>query len=81
MSANRKGIRPAPFTEEHKRRIKENHAGGAEKQPVFCIEQNKIYESINDAAKINGINKKGISGCCRGVKHYNTAGGYHWRYA
>lgn len=81
MSARRTGINTGPFTEEHKRKIKEHHAGGADKSPVVCLETNTIYESINDASRATGINKKGISGCCRKVVHYNTAGGYHWRFA
>ena len=80
MSAARKGIKPPPFTEEHKRRIRENHAGGADKRAVICLETNIIYESINDAARNTNINKKGISGCCRNVQHYNTAGGFHWKF-
>lgn len=81
MSENRKGKSKGPFSEEHKRRIRENHSGGTERRAVECIETKKIYESINDASRDTGINKKGISGCCRGVIHYNTAGGYHWRFA
>lgn len=81
MSKNRKGIKPPPFTEEHLRRLRENHAGGAEKRPVLCVETGASYGCINDAARATGINKKGISGCCRNIKHYNTAGGYHWQFA
>jgi hypothetical protein len=61
--------------------MKESHAGGAEKTAVICIDTNERFESINDAARAKGINKKGISGCCRNVPHYNTAGGYHWKFA
>lgn len=81
MSENRKGKNTGHFTELHRQRIKENHAGGNDKRPVICIEQNKVYSSINDASRETGINKKGISGCCREVEHYNTAGGFHWKFA
>jgi hypothetical protein len=81
ISQRRKGIKPPPFTEQHKLKLKKNHSGGTDKRPVFCVEQNKTYASINDAARATGINKKGISGCCRCVDHYNTAGGYHWKFA
>lgn len=80
MSERRKGINTGPFTEEHIRKIKEHHGGGAEKSPVVCIDTGIIYESINDASRATGINKKGISGCCRHITHYNTAGGYRWRF-
>ena len=78
MRERRKGKNTGPFTEEHKRRIKEHHAGGGEKVAVLCIETGVIYQSINDASRATGINKKGFSGCIRGVTHYNTAGGFHW---
>lgn len=81
ISEKNKGRKLGPFSEEHKRRIRENHAGGSDSRAVECIETKKIYASINDASRDTGINKKGISGCCRGVIHYNTAGGYHWRFA
>lgn len=81
MSEKRKGVKPPPFTEEHKARLRENHSGGADCVTVICIETGKIYESINDAARATGINKKGISGCVRRLLHYNTAGGFHWKYA
>lgn len=81
ISEKNKGRKLAPFTEEHKRRMKENHAGGADCRAVECVEMMKVYKSINDASRALGINKKGISACCRGVNHYNTAGGYHWRFA
>ena len=78
MSQNRKGKKTGPFSEEHKRLIKLHHAGGNKGVPVLCVETQTIYQSINDASRATGINKKGISGCVRGVKHYNTAGGFHW---
>lgn len=81
MSKNRKGKGPHEFSEIHKKRMKENHGGGAEKKPVVCKESGVVYACINDAARETGINKRQISGCCRGVCHYNTAGGYHWQFA
>lgn len=80
MSKKRKGIRVGPFTAEHRRKLKENHRGGADCRPVRCVETGTVYNSINDAARATGINKKGISGCCRRVKHYNTAGGFRWKF-
>lgn len=80
MSKNRKGKGLQKFSEEHKRKLRENHGGGAESKKVVCVETGAIYESINDAAKAIGKNKKMISNCCRNVPHYNTAGGYHWQF-
>lgn len=81
MSANRKGKGKVKRTPEQIQRMKENHAGGTDKSAVICIDTNERFESINDAARAKGINKKGISGCCRKVPHYNTAGGYRWKFA
>lgn len=81
MSQNRKGKGRARKSPEAIERMKAHHAGGGTPQPVFCIETSSRFESINDAARATGINKKQISGCCRKVPHYNTAGGFHWRYA
>lgn len=80
MSLRRKGKGRIKRTQEQIQRMKDAHAGGANKRPVFCVETTTVYASINDAARATGINKKGISGCCRRVSHYNTAGGYHWKF-
>lgn len=42
---------------------------------IICVELNKIYDSLNDAAK-DGFNVSQISECCHGKA--NTAGGYNW---
>ena len=81
LSDAKRGKKLGPFTEEHIQRMKAHHAGGADKAAVICIDTNERFASINDAARAKGINKKGISGCCRQVPHYNTAGGYRWKFA
>lgn len=81
ISANRKGKGTQKRSAETIAKMKAAHAGGSEKVAVICIESGEIYDCINDAARGTGINKKQISNCCRGMKHYNTAGGYHWKYA
>lgn len=81
ISENRKGKGRVKRTPEQIERMKASHSGGAEKVPVICIETGATYGCINDASRATGINKKQISGCCRCVPHYNTAGGYHWKYA
>ena len=47
---------------------------------VICIELNKVFNSIKEASKELKIQQAHISGCCNRRKHYNTAGGYHWKY-
>ena len=81
MSENRKGKGLHSFTEEHRRKISEHHGGGTDKRKVVCVESGEEYESINDASRKTGINKKIISCCCRKVPHYKTGGGYHWIFA
>ena len=80
MSENRKGKGTQPRSEATKQKMRENHKGGARSKAVLCVETSTIYESINDAARAININKKVISNCCRGIEHYNTAAGYHWRF-
>lgn len=38
------------------------------------------YYSMNEAKRITGINNSHISRCAKKRKHYNTAGGYKWRF-
>ena len=80
MSEGRKGKGTQPKSEATKQRMRENHAGGNAPKQVLCVETGEIYKSINDAARAVNINKKVISNCCRGIIHYNTAGGYHWQF-
>ena len=81
ISRSKTGYKLGPFSEDHKRKLREHHSGGAEPSAVVCVDTGECFKSINDAAMAKGINKKGISGCCRKVPHYNTAGGFHWRFA
>lgn len=80
MSERRKGKGKVKRTPEQIQHMKENHSGGADKIPVLCVETQRRYSSINEASRETGINKKQISGCCRKVPHYNTAGGFRWEY-
>ena len=46
-------------------------------KPVFCLEQNKEYNSAEQAARENNI--RGSLNIRKSCKEYNkTAGGYHW---
>lgn len=38
------------------------------------------YNSIREAAKENNVNRTAIINCCKKKLHYNTAGGYIWKY-
>lgn len=80
MSENRRGKGRQPKSDAVCQKFREHHAGGAAPVRVVCLTTGKIYESINDAARDTGVDKSPISRCCRGVKHYNTAGGLRWAY-
>ena len=80
MSEGRKGKGTQPKSEATKQKMRENHAGGNAPKQVVCIETGEIFKSINEAARAKGLNKKVISNCCRGIIHYNTAGGCHWQF-
>ena len=49
---------------------------------VYCVELDKRFKSIVDAAKATGIHQGNLSSL---LKHHrentHTLGGYHWRYA
>ena len=80
MSQNRKGKGKVKRSSETRALMSLHHKGGTERSAVICVESGTVYESINSAARATGINKKGISGCCRHVPNYNTAGGYRWEF-
>ena len=45
---------------------------------VYCVELNKVYDTMNAAAAATGVKRNNIGYCCRGIQ--KTAGGYHWEY-
>lgn len=47
------------------------------KKPVYCVELDKVYPSINAAYRATGA--RNITLCIKGK--VATSGGYHWRYA
>lgn len=47
-------------------------------KPVFCVELNRVFESVSIAAEYFGLFPSNISSCCRG--RIKTSGGYHWEY-
>ena len=45
---------------------------------IICVEKNKIYTTIKEAAKENSTSRQNISHVLNGRQE--TAGGYHWEY-
>ena len=81
-----KALKGVPKSETAKRNMNAHRAhlrgkDNANSKPVICVETNVLYHGAAEASRILGIAKTGITRCCNGVKYYNTAGGYHWRWA
>lgn len=63
------------------KRATSNHLKRKINQYSKDLEYLRTWESTKAIEKELGISHSNISGCCRGKKHYNTAGGFIWRYA
>jgi hypothetical protein len=57
----------------------DTHKAYASKR-VYCVELDKTFNSLNEAAKAIHTSTSHIRGVCEGKKGYKTAGGYHWKY-
>lgn len=67
------------FEDKHNRPISVNDFKKSKHiKPVFCLELQKEFLSINEAAEATGVHSEGIVAVCRGREL--TAGGYHWIY-
>ena len=63
---------------EKARNIGRKISGTKCSKKVLCIETNTIFDSTKEAGDWLGVNRAGISGCCR--RKYKTIKGYHWKY-
>lgn len=48
-------------------------------KPVVCVESGEFFLGVRDAMKKTGVWHTSVRFACTGV--YQTAGGFHWRYA
>lgn len=64
------------WSEDVRKKMSKSHC-----KKVKCVETGTIYDSVKKAGEETATNCHDISKCCRGVKYYKTAGGYHWVYA
>jgi hypothetical protein len=48
---------------------------------VYCVEQNEIYKSTNDAALKNNLSSGSIYNVCKRKSGCHTCGGFHWCFA
>lgn len=53
---------------------------GKQNKRVICVETNKVYKSIAEAASELNICLGDISRACRKVRGRKKCGGYHWAY-
>ena len=67
-------------SEESRRKMSENKKGKPSKRkiPVLCVELNRVFQSMTDAANEIGCIASGISNVCRGKQ--KTCAGYHWQF-
>lgn len=54
-------------------------AGKNIRKPVYCVELNRVFESVSAAAAELGLHQSAISNALAG--RFQTSGGYHWRFA
>lgn len=66
-------------TEESKKKMSEAHKGkSANIKKVYCVELDKVFNSIKECAEELNIDSSHISKVCKGKR--KTVGGYHFRY-
>ena len=58
---------------------RKERANRATAKKVYCVEIDKIFDSVSSAAKEIGCSAGNISNCLKG--RYKTCAGYHWEYA
>ena len=53
-------------------------AGEKNSRPVICLELNKPFKSMTEAAEALNVHHSLIYACCNGIQ--KTTGGYHFKY-
>lgn len=74
LSSAKRGRKHAPPSEETRKKISNSH----DKTPVYCLETDEVYESIQSCAKILGLQATAICACCKG--RHKFVKGYHFQY-
>ena len=69
------------LTDSHRAKLKQRGKmmGELRKLPVVCIEDDKIFNSMTEAAHAYGVSVSTLCGHIRGYQH--TCGGKHFKYA
>lgn len=71
MSAVHKGKK---LSDEHKTKL----SASQNKKQVYCVELDRVFESISAVSKALSLPSGHISSCCLGKR--KTCGGYHFEY-
>ena len=68
------------LSEETKKKMSEAHKGknNTKAKKVYCIELDKVFNSIKEASEELNFNSCNICLCCKGKQ--KTCGGYHFKY-
>ena len=74
LSEAKKGKTYGPLSEERKKKIADAH----KKKKVYCVELNRVFESIQSCARELNLIATYICACCKG--RIKSHGGYHFHY-
>lgn len=77
ISEAKRGKSTGSCSEEKRQHI---IAAKKDKKPVYCVELNIVYESIQEYARQLNLYATNISKVCKGQR-LKTTGGYHFQYA
>lgn len=81
-SGRNNGMYGKNHTAEAKKKISNANKGKTSpkrnRNNVYCVELNKIFEDATEAAKELNLDSSCILKCCRGER--KTCGGYHWEF-
>lgn len=75
LSEAKKGKSHAPISAESRKKISDAH----KKKPVYCVELNRVFPSIQECGRQMNIDATSICACCRG--RFKSIKGYHFNYA
>lgn len=67
--------RHTPCSDKTRKKLSQKYPN---KKPVLCLENNTVYESVQDCAKQLNLYATNVSKVCKGIHH--TTGGYHLVY-
>ena len=79
--ATREHLRQINLGDNNPRRRKERKEVIPNKpkaKQVYCVELDKVFHTIQEAADLFKIEASNISKCCKGMRY--TAGKMHWQY-